>query len=135
MQNRMKVGFVGFGEVNSPKQLIESKCQTALKEVESLGILVVKTDIVTDDPDRVDVRRALADLKKEPFDTLILCLAGWIPSHSVIAITEEFKSKPMVLWGLAGDVKNGRIVTAAGQAGTTALRKVFEDLGYRHTYI
>jgi hypothetical protein len=41
----------------------------------------------------------------------------------------------MVLWGLCGDIINGRVVTASPQAGTTALRKVFEDLDYRFTYI
>jgi L-fucose isomerase-like protein len=41
----------------------------------------------------------------------------------------------MILWGLAGDIENGRLITAAPQAGTTALRKVFDDLGYRFKYI
>ena len=41
----------------------------------------------------------------------------------------------MILWGLAGDMENGRLVTAAPQAGTTALRKVFDDLGYKFRYI
>ena len=41
----------------------------------------------------------------------------------------------MILWGLAGDIEDGRMVTAAPQAGTTALRKVFEDLGYKFRYI
>jgi hypothetical protein len=41
----------------------------------------------------------------------------------------------MILWGLAGDNEQGRLVTAAPQAGTTALRKVFEDLGYKFIYL
>jgi len=42
----------------------------------------------------------------------------------------------MILWGLAGDYDSeGRLVTAAPQAGTTALRKVFFDLGYKFRYI
>ena len=133
--NNVKAAFVGFGEVNSPQQLIKDKCATALEEVRSLGIEVVTTDHVTDDPKGVDVKRAITDLGKEDFDLLIICLAGWIPSHAVISITNEFKSKPMILWGLAGDIENGRLVTAAPQAGTTALRKVFQDLGYRFKYI
>lgn len=127
--------FVGFGEVNSPQQLIKSKCLYALEELKSLGIKIIATDHVTDDPKGFDVRRAIADLQKEDFDLLIICLAGWIPSHAVISITNEFKCKPMILWGLAGDIEKGRIVTAAPQAGTTALRKAFQDLGYRFRYI
>ena len=131
----IKAGFVGFGEINSPKKLIDDKCLIALNEVKSLGIEIVTTDTVTDDPKGNDVIRAIEDLKKDDFDFLIICLAGWIPSHAVITITTEFKSKPMILWGLAGDMENGHIVTAAAQAGTTALRKVFEDLGYKFKYI
>ena len=134
-KSSIKAAFVGFGEVNSPQQLIKAKCLSALEEVKSLGIEIVTTDHVTDDPKGIDVKRAIADLKKEDFDLLIICLAGWIPSHAVISITNEFKCKPMILWGLAGDIENGRLVTAAPQAGTTALRKVFEDLGYRFKYI
>ena len=130
-----KAAFVGFGEVNSPQQLIKTKCFTALEEVKSLGIEILTTDHVTDDPKGIDVKRAIIDLKKDEFDFLIICIAGWIPSHAVIAITNEFKCKPMILWGLAGDIENGHVVTAAPQAGTTALRKVFDDLEYKFKYI
>ena len=131
----VKAAFVGFGEVNSPQQLIKDKCATALEEVRSLGIEVITTDHVTDDPRGIDVKRAITDLRKEDFDLLIICLAGWIPSHAVISITSEFKCKPMILWGLTGDIIDGRLVTAAPQAGTTALRKVFDDLGYKFRYV
>jgi len=133
--NIVKAAFVGFGEVNSPQQLIKEKCFAALEEIKSLGIEIVTTEPVTDDPKGNDVKRAITDLRKDDFDLLIICVAGWIPSHSVISITNEFKCKPMILWGLAGDINNGRLVTPAPQAGTTALRKVFQDLGYRFKYV
>lgn len=131
----MKIGFVGFGEINSPVELIKTKCLAAREEIASLGFPIVTTDIVTDDAEGKDVARAIADLGRDTFDVLILCLAGWIPSHAVIAVTHEYAHKPMILWGLAGDRENGRIVTAAAQAGTTALRKVFADLGYKFRYV
>ena len=131
----IKTAFVGFGEINSPQQLIKEKCETACNELEALGIPIVTTDHVTDDPEGIDVARAIADLQKEDFNVMVVCLAGWIPSYAVIAVTEEFKDKPIVLWGLAGDMEDGRVVTAAPQAGTTALRKVFDDLGYKFRYV
>jgi L-fucose isomerase-like protein len=90
---------------------------------------------VTDDEGGADVKRALKDLEGKDFDLLIVCLAGWIPSHAVLAITHAFRSLPMVLWGLAGDREDGHIVTTAAQAGTTALRKIFGDLGYKFSYL
>lgn len=135
-RNLINAAFVGFGEINSPQQLIKDKCHTALEEIKSLGINTITTDHVTDDAAGVDYRRAINDLKGKDFDLLIVCIAGWIPSHAVISITNEFKSKPMILWGLAGDYDSeGRLVTAAPQAGTTALRKVFSDLGYKFRYL
>ncbi len=131
----VEAAFVGFGEINSPQQLIKEKCLIAFEEIKSLGFSVITTDHVTDDPEGKDVKRALTDLSNTDFDLLIVCLAGWIPSHAVISITNAFKEKPMILWGLAGDIENGRVVTAAPQAGTTALRKVFDDLGYKFKYV
>ncbi|RIH62712.1 hypothetical protein D1164_23500 [Mariniphaga sediminis] len=133
--NLIKTAFVGFGEINSPQELIKEMCLQAREEVESLGVKVATTGHVTDDPEGKDVQRAIDDLSRQDFDSLIVCLAGWIPSHAVISITEAFKDKPMVLWGLAGKMENGRVVTPAPQAGTTALRKVFGDLGYKFRYV
>lgn len=133
--NTINAAFVGFGEINSPQQLIMDKCATALDEVKTLGFSILSTDHVTDDASGVDVQRAISDLGAGDFDLLILCIAGWIPSHAVISVTHAFKDKPMILWGLAGDLENGRVVTAAPQAGTTALRKVFSDLGYKFLYV
>ena len=131
----IKVAFVGFGEINSPKELIDAKCSEAREQIKSLGFEVISTETVTDDPENKDVNRAIKDLSGKEFDALIISLAGWIPSHAVISVTSRFKDKPMILWGLSGDIQDGRVVTAAPQAGTTALRKVFEDLGYKFRYI
>jgi len=135
MKRLIKTAFVGFGEVNSPQELIKEMCLKALGEIRSLGVEVVTTGVVTDDPAGKDVDRAIQDLKNHDFDSLIVCIAGWIPAHAVIAITDEFKDKPMLLWGLAGESKNGHVITPAPQAGTTALRKVFDDLGYQFKYV
>lgn len=131
----VSAAFAGFGEVNSPMQLIRKSCSRALEEIRSLGFEIITTEVITDDPKGLDVKRAIRHFEKEDFDVLIICLAGWIPSHAVISITNEFKDKPMILWGLTGYMENGRMVTAAAQAGTTALRKVFDDLGYKFRYI
>ena len=45
------------------------------QEIESLGIELVTTDHVTDDPKGMDVKRAIKDLGKEEFDLLIICLS------------------------------------------------------------
>lgn len=131
----IKAGFVGFGEVFSPRELIEQKVAAAKHALEDRGIDLRATGPVSDDPERIDETRAIADLSKEDFDFLVVCVAGWIPTHTVIDVISHFSHKPMVLWGLTGHIQDGRLVTTADQAGTTALRDPMEALGFRFKYI
>ncbi|MBP3360745.1 MAG: hypothetical protein J6N52_07835 [Clostridia bacterium] len=130
-----KAAFVGFGEVNTPKELIVKKCADALDALKKEGIETIDVFPVTDDYEENDIKNALAKLKGQDFDFMVICIAGWIPTHAVVKITEYFREKPMVLWGLCGWIEDGRIVTTADQAGTTAIRKTFCDLGYTFKYI
>jgi L-fucose isomerase-like protein len=131
-----RAAFVGFGEVNSPRDLIEAKCAQARRLLEDLGLEVLATPPVSDEAAGLDEARALADLQRADFDLLVVCLAGWIPSHSVVDVVSPYAHKPMVLWGLTGQYQqDGRLVTTADQAGTTALRDVFDALGFRFKYV
>ena len=133
-----KAGFVGFGEVNTPRDVIEGKTNEAKQLLIQNGFGLSDANFVTDDTKGIEAENAVAILKKEDFDFLIICITGWIPSHTVIKVISEFKEKPMVLWGLAGNknnAKNGRLETTAAQAGTTALRKPLEDMGYKFKYV
>lgn len=130
-----KAAFVGFGEVNTPKELIVKKCSDAFESLKKQGVDAIGVFPVTDDYEEVDVKNAINALKGQEFDFLVVCIAGWIPTHAVVKVTEHFRNKPMVLWGLCGWIEDGRIVTTADQAGTTAIRKTFYDLGYNFKYI
>ena len=131
----IKAGFVGFGEINSPRELIQKKCLRARQALEDRGIELVHTQPVRDDPEGADEVRARTDLSREDFDVLVVCIAGWIPSQTVINVISPFSHKPMVLWGLTGYTEDGRLVTTADQAGTTALRDPMEGLGFKFKYV
>ncbi|TSA33206.1 MAG: hypothetical protein D4R65_08220 [Verrucomicrobiaceae bacterium] len=131
----LNVGFVGFGEVNTPREIIGRKCDAARGVLEGLGVSILETPPVSDDPAGNDVRRAIVDLSAKRMDVLVVCIAGWIPTHAVISVISEFKHLPMLLWGLAGYYEGGRLITTADQAGTTALRKTMEDLGYCFSFV
>ncbi|MBE6590079.1 MAG: hypothetical protein E7643_07855 [Ruminococcaceae bacterium] len=130
-----KAAFVGFGEVNTPIDIIVRKCEAAAKGLEAEGLELTKVYPVTDDYEEKDIKKAVDALKGKDFDCLVVCIAGWIPTHAVVKVTEHFREKPMVLWGLCGWMEDGRLVTTADQAGTTAIRKTFFDLGYTFKYI
>lgn len=131
----VKAAFVGFGEVNTPAEIILKKCQDAENSLKKEGLDLISVYPVTDDYEEKDIKKAVKALENQSFDVLIVCIAGWIPTHAVVKVTEHFRNKPMVLWGLCGWTEGDRLVTTADQAGTTALRKTFYDLGYDFKYI
>jgi L-fucose isomerase-like protein len=135
MLENLKVGFICFGEVNTPYDIIERKYHSARKKLEDAGLLLVTTLPVTDNPMKDDVERAVREMKSSSPDVLIVCLAGWIPSHAVIDVIEPFKQLPMILLGLNGWQEGNRTVTTADQAGTTALRHPMQEMGYIFKYI
>ena len=132
----IKAGFVGFGEINTPREFINQRCEDAATLLEDAGIKLIKTPPVSDDSEGRDATRALQELQTgEEFDLVIICIAGWIPSWAVFKVIEAFKHKPMVLWGLSGWQEGDKFITTADQAGTTALRFPMQALGYNFKYI
>ena len=131
----MKIGFVGFGEVNTPREVIESRCGEALERIQSLGYPVVSTAPVADDEAYEQAKRAISELMAERFDLLVLCVGGWIPTHAVIKVADKFRHTPMLLWGLCGWREGSKIVSTADQAGTTGLRHAMQEMGYKFKYV
>lgn len=133
---KIKAGFVGFGEVNTPREFIDGRCAAAAAQLEKNGVELVIAAPVSDDPAGTQAVRAVSELRTGgDFDLLIVCIAGWIPSWAVFKVIEPFKHKPMVLWGLSGWQDGDRFVTTADQAGTTALRAPMMEMGYSFKYV
>lgn len=131
-----KTAFLGFGEVNTPIDIIIRKCQKAEEDLKAKGLDLISVYPITDDYEEKDIAKALNALAGQEFDSIVVCIAGWIPTHAVVKVCEQYRHKPMVLWGLCGWVEaDGRLVTTADQAGTSGLRKTFADLGYTFKYV
>lgn len=132
---RKKVGFVCFGEINTPMERLQIKHDEALKALKTKGYELTDAGIVIDDAEYETGDRAVGILAGKEYDCLILCVAGWIPTHAVIHVTDRFRHIPMLLWGLCGWYENGKLITTADQAGTTALRPALEAMGYTFKYV
>ena len=130
-----KVAFLGFGEVNTPVDVIVRKCSAAVAALKAEGLDLVSVYPIADDYEEKDVAKAVAALENENFDAVVVCIAGWIPTHAVLKVTEHYRHLPMVLWGLCGWYEEDRLVTTADQAGTTGLRATFDGLGYKFKYV
>ena len=132
---KVRAGFVGFGEVNTPREFIVDRCRQAAEELRKRGVELVETAPVCDDPAGENAARAIRELAAGEFDALVLCVAGWIPSWAVLKVVEPFRHKPILLWGQSGWRENGHFVTTADQAGTTALRAPLSEMGCRIKYL
>ena len=84
-----KVAFVGFGEVNTPKEIIQEKCDQAIQWLTSSGLDVSSTAPVCDDPAGETAQRAISELTGRNFDLLIACVAGWIPSYTIVRLLSD----------------------------------------------
>ena len=132
---KQKIGFVCFGEVNTPVERLRMKHDEALRVLSGLGYAPLDAGLVIDDDRYATADAAVEKLIGLDLSCLVVCVAGWIPAHAVIRVTDPFRHIPMLLWGLCGWRENGRIVTTAEQAGTTALRPTFEAMGYNFKYV
>lgn len=129
------IGYICFGEINTPIERLQMKHDEALAALKLHNDGVIDGGLVIDDPAYETADAAYARLAGLDLDCLVVCVAGWVPTHAVIRVTDHFRHVPMILWGLCGWKENGRIITTAEQAGTTALRPAFEALGYTFKYI
>ena len=132
-----KVGYVCFGEVNTPIEKLNEKhdATLALLKERFTDWDILDAGLVIDDTEYKYADAAIAKLKAGEFDCLLTVVCGWIPTHAVIRVTDNWRHLPILLWGLCGWKENGRIVTTAEQAGTTAIRPAYEALGYNFKYI
>lgn len=130
-----KIGFVCFGEVNTPIERLRMKHDEGLQVLSGLGYEFTDGGLVIDDPEYQTADAAVEKLAGLDMSCLVVCIAGWIPTHAVVRVTDHFRHVPMLLWGLCGWKENGRIITTAEQAGTTAIRPAFEALGYTFKYV
>ena len=135
MQRKKRIGFVCFGEINTPFERLAIKHGQALSILAGMEADMLDAGIVIDDAEYKTADAAAEKLKLFEMDCLIVCIAGWVPTHAVIRVTDRFRHTPMLLWGLCGWYENGRIWTTADQAGTTALRPAFEAMGYRFKFV
>ena len=67
----MRAAFVGFGEVNTPAEIILKKCSEAEAALKKEGLDLLSVYPVTDDYEEKDIKKAIAALENQSFDVLI----------------------------------------------------------------
>ena len=135
MKQEKLVGFIGFGEVNTPIERLNLKHDQALEILSALDAKFIDGGLVIDDPAYETADAAIAKLQGKDICCLLVCVEGWIPTHAVIRVTDKFRHLPILLWSMCGWHDRGHIVTTADQAGSTAIRPAFEALDYKFKFV
>ena len=68
MSTTVKTGFVGFGEVNTPREFIEPRVAEAVAALQARNVEVFAAPVVSDDPEGLQAAAAVEFLKKHDFD-------------------------------------------------------------------
>ena len=100
--NQSNIAFVCFGEVNTPIERLQMKHDEALAALREQVGEVVDGGLVIDDPAYETADAAYARIAGLDLSCLVVCVAGWVPTHAVIRVTDHFRHVPMILWGLCG---------------------------------
>ena len=74
-----KIGFVCFGEVNTPIERLQLKHDEALSALREKAEGVIDGGLVIDDPAYETADAAYEKLAGQDLSCLVVCVAGWIP--------------------------------------------------------
>ena len=70
----IKAAFVGFGEVNTPKEIIVKKCADAEAGLKKEGMELISVFPITDDYAQKDIKLAVDTLRGKDFDVLMVVM-------------------------------------------------------------
>lgn len=80
MKHIKKVAFICFGEINTPYERLQRKHDDALTALSALDMEIIDAGIVIDDPEYKTADAAIERLHGGDFSSVIVCLAGWVPT-------------------------------------------------------
>ncbi len=128
----IRAGYVALGtEFYVPERLKEISAR-AEKQLQAAGIELVKTDPVFS---LGQEERAIAELKAQPWDFLLVNVINWIDPRAASRILYTFRQEPILLYSLGGFTEGDTLISPAAGAGSTALRYPMELWGIKFKYL
>jgi len=129
----LKAGYVSFGTMFYEPQNLASISKRAENQLVDTGLqLTVASPVYGEEG---EPERAIEELKREPWDFLILNIINWVDMRGVIKVIMAYRDMPMVLYSFGGFTESGTLISPAAGAGSTALRFPMEQLGCKFIYL
>ena len=92
-------GPTGFGILYGKKKYLK-----LMQPIEFGGDMIDTVD--KDKCEEKDINKAIEYFSGKDFDCLVVCVAGWIPTHAVIKVTEKFRHIPTSMFSLLIESKS-----------------------------
>lgn len=128
----VRAGFVGFACSSYPRDVITPMVDKARDAVQAEGLPLLSAGLCST---FAEADAAIAQLRSQHMDYIIVCIPSWIETPVVIRVLAEFRHLPILVWGLGGFSKEGSLVSPAAPAGTSALCDVMDRFGIRFQHI
>jgi L-fucose isomerase-like protein len=129
---KLRVGFAPFGFYGYPKDVLAARGHEAAEAVRGLGVEVVEAQLLSGFD---DVPVGLAQFAGEELDAVIACVVAWTETPVIVGLLRDYLHLPILLWGLGGYTVDGRLISPAAQAGTSAVRDSLVSLGAHFLYV
>lgn len=128
----IRAGFVAFASSSYPREVVNPMTEEARTSLHSQDVDFVDAGIVSTYEQADAASRVL---KGHEIDYLIVCVPSWVETPIVMRTLMEFRHLPVIVWGLGGFTRDGSLVSPAAPAGTSAMRGVLEQFGFRFLHI
>lgn len=137
---KIKAGYVAFGTMFYEPLNLKMISKRAEKQLKDAGLELVITDPVFGEG--IEPERAIRELRSHKWDFLFVNIINWIDTRGVFRVLHEFRNEPMILYSFGGFTdhegefgEKGTLISPAAGAGSTSLRFVMEQWGYKFKYL
>lgn len=127
-----RVACIAFGYPDYPSDMLERMIKNSREELEGMGLDVLPVpSVITPD----NVEPALAFLRREEYDAIILVLVSWVEAPILIATLRPFRTIPMVLWSHTTFMDGASRVTLGALPAAGVIRETLEEMSFTFRFV
>ena len=128
----LRAGYVSLGTEFYVPERLQAISADSERQLQEAGLELVCTDPVFA---LGQEGRAIEELKRAPWDFLIVNVINWIDPRAATRLLYEFRHEPIVLYSKGGFTEGDTLISPAAGAGSTALRYPMERWGIKFKYL
>ena len=132
MEIKPRIGYIPFSYPDYPSDLVREFVEKSVDSIRGLGVSVVEARPVIS---LQDADAAISDLRGEEIDLIVANLVSWVEAPNVIAVLQEFRDKPVLLWSHTMFKRGDELLTLGPLPGAGVIRESLEEMGFRFWFV